>query len=145
MSKYLELVKVKEILSAYWKEHALSCASSLDIQDWALGFGALLAHAAADHAIEDLASGLTDPCVGCDDEECRGQQRHWARPESKDDACGPSAVYLGTIFGIAKGRQESAALIQEAKLQIEYLHEKFGETGSGNAVLMRLKAWLEGK
>jgi uncharacterized protein YllA (UPF0747 family) len=38
---------------------------------------------------------------------------------------------------------ELADVIKEAILQIEYLHNKFQETGTGNAVLSRLKAALE--
>lgn len=34
-------------------------------------------------------------------------------------------------------------VLQEAKLQIEYLHEKFGETGSGNQVLAQIEAALD--
>lgn len=37
---------------------------------------------------------------------------------------------------------EARAAIGEAILQIEYLHEKFRETGSGNNVLARLHAAL---
>lgn len=36
---------------------------------------------------------------------------------------------------------EAKELLAEAALQIEHLHEKFGETGSGNAVLARIKAF----
>lgn len=32
------------------------------------------------------------------------------------------------------------AAVKEARLQIQYLHEKFGETGSGNSVLAKLDA-----
>ena len=35
--------------------------------------------------------------------------------------------------------------LREAKLQIEYLHGKFQETGSGNAVLARIDSALEEK
>jgi len=38
--------------------------------------------------------------------------------------------------------QELADLLDEAHLQIEYLHEKFGETGSGNNVLSRIETAL---
>ena len=34
------------------------------------------------------------------------------------------------------------AALDEARLQIEYLGEKFGETGTGNAVLARIRAAL---
>lgn len=33
--------------------------------------------------------------------------------------------------------------LQEAILQIEYLHGKFGETGSGNAVLSKCKTAIQ--
>jgi hypothetical protein len=33
-------------------------------------------------------------------------------------------------------------LLDEARLQIEYLHKKFGETGSGNNVLARIETEL---
>jgi hypothetical protein len=33
--------------------------------------------------------------------------------------------------------------LNEASIQIEYLHEKFGETGSGNAVLTRVRAAIK--
>lgn len=33
-------------------------------------------------------------------------------------------------------------VLAEAKLQIEYLHDKFGETGSGNAVLAKIERVL---
>ena len=32
--------------------------------------------------------------------------------------------------------------LRDASLQIEYLHEKFQETGSGNAVLAKLRTFL---
>lgn len=35
--------------------------------------------------------------------------------------------------------------LQEAKNQIEYLHSKFQATGSGNAVISRIKGLLDGK
>jgi hypothetical protein len=34
--------------------------------------------------------------------------------------------------------------LQDAVSQIEYLHEKFVETGSGNAVIARCRAVVEG-
>ncbi len=37
------------------------------------------------------------------------------------------------------------AVLGEARLQIEYLQEKFQPTGSGNAVLARINAALAGK
>lgn len=35
-------------------------------------------------------------------------------------------------------------LLREAILQIEYLHNKFQETGSGNSVLSKLKTFVDG-
>ncbi len=37
------------------------------------------------------------------------------------------------------------AVLGEARLQLEYLHEKFQPTGSGNAVLARINAALAAK
>ena len=37
---------------------------------------------------------------------------------------------------------ELVAVLEEARLQIKYLHEKFQETGSGNSVLSRINAVL---
>jgi hypothetical protein len=37
---------------------------------------------------------------------------------------------------------EAINLIADAHAQIKYLQEKFGETGSGNAVMARLQAFL---
>lgn len=37
---------------------------------------------------------------------------------------------------------ELVEALTEAKLQIEYLHEKFKATGSGNAVLAKIEAAL---
>lgn len=36
-------------------------------------------------------------------------------------------------------------ILDEARLQIEYLHKKFGETGSGNNILGRIKTALTPK
>lgn len=38
---------------------------------------------------------------------------------------------------------ELYAALEEARLQIEYLHEKFSETGSGNNVLAKIDAALD--
>lgn len=43
-----------------------------------------------------------------------------------------------TVRDIIESRNRLRAALAEARLQIEYLHEKFGETGSGNAVLARI-------
>lgn len=36
---------------------------------------------------------------------------------------------------------DAKALLDEAALQIEYLHEKFGATGSGEAVIAKIRAF----
>lgn len=38
---------------------------------------------------------------------------------------------------------EMLDVLKEAKLQIEYLHKKFGETGSGNSVISRIETVIE--
>ena len=43
----------------------------------------------------------------------------------------------------ARQTEEAKDLLEEAVLQIEYLHKKFKETGSGNNVLSRIKTFLE--
>ena len=40
----------------------------------------------------------------------------------------------------AAALEEYAVVLREAELQIEYLHDKFGRTGSGEAVLARIRA-----
>lgn len=47
------------------------------------------------------------------------------------------------LRSLAAAFPEFAAALEEAVLQIEYLHEKFGETGSGNAVVARARAVLK--
>jgi hypothetical protein len=56
---------------------------------------------------------------------------------------------IGFKLGVEAGATEWAAnaqgllnLLDEARLQIEYLHKKFGETGSGNNVLARIETAL---
>ncbi len=44
---------------------------------------------------------------------------------------------------LIKDYEAALILIEEAKLQIEYLSEKFGFTGSGNLVLSRLNSFLQ--
>ena len=43
----------------------------------------------------------------------------------------------------AAALEEFAVVLKEAELQIEYLHERFGRTGSGEAVLSRIRALKE--
>ena len=45
------------------------------------------------------------------------------------------SALLGTI-------SELVGMLEDASIQIEYLHEKFGVTGSGNAVLARIDSLL---
>ena len=53
----------------------------------------------------------------------------------------PAADYAALRARVA--RLEEA--LREAKLQIEYLHGKFQETGSGNSALARIDSALEEK
>ena len=41
--------------------------------------------------------------------------------------------------------QELETVLREARLQIEYLQEKFQETGTGNALLARIESVLDRK
>jgi hypothetical protein len=50
--------------------------------------------------------------------------------------------YLEGALHEAKKAQGLVDLLDEARLQIEYLHKKFGETGSGNNVLARIETAL---
>jgi hypothetical protein len=43
----------------------------------------------------------------------------------------------------AAALEEYAVVLKEAELQIEYLHDKFERTGSGEAVLARIRALKE--
>jgi len=43
----------------------------------------------------------------------------------------------------AAALEECAVTLKEAELQIEYLHERFGRTSSGEAVLARIRALKE--
>jgi spore coat polysaccharide biosynthesis protein SpsF (cytidylyltransferase family) len=48
----------------------------------------------------------------------------------------------GATEWAGKAQQKLIDLLDEARLQIEYLHKKFGETGSGNNVLARIETEL---
>ena len=45
-----------------------------------------------------------------------------------------------TVMDLIRQRDALLGALEEAALQIEYLHGKFQETGSGNAVLARARA-----
>lgn len=49
------------------------------------------------------------------------------------------------IEKLQKKHNAAVDLLEEAATQIEYLHNKFKETGSGNNVLSRIKTFLDGK
>lgn len=67
-------------------------------------------------------------------------------PEGEDICCGDDVLESLCEMGakrIAESEQRVKALeetLRESILQIEYMHTIFQETGSGNAVLSRLKA-----
>lgn len=53
-----------------------------------------------------------------------------------------SGVVAGATEWAGKVNQSLIDLLDEARLQIEYLHKKFKETGSGNNVLARIETEL---
>jgi hypothetical protein len=55
---------------------------------------------------------------------------------------GPRAGYKKGALREAEMAQGLIDLLDEARIQIEYLHKKFGETGSGNNVLSRIETEL---
>lgn len=57
--------------------------------------------------------------------------------------CLPHISYRrGALSEAERAQQPLIDLLDEARLQIEYLHEKFGATGSGNNVLARIDTAL---
>lgn len=48
----------------------------------------------------------------------------------------------GLILALASDLEEARAALQEAALQIDYLHKKFQVTGTGEATLARIRAAL---
>lgn len=48
----------------------------------------------------------------------------------------------GATEWAGKAQDDLLTLLDEARLQIEYLHKKFGATGSGNNVLSRIETAL---
>ena len=55
----------------------------------------------------------------------------------------PSDEVFATLDTLTAENARYKALLQEARAQIEYLHGKFSETGSGNAVLARIDTALQ--
>lgn len=51
--------------------------------------------------------------------------------------------YCEQVAFVANSHKELIEMLQEAKLQIEYLQSKFQETGSGNAVLSNIDILLK--
>lgn len=73
------------------------------------------------------------------DEICK-QVEHW------EDRTERQCFIAGATWAREQLQAENARMreaLEEAVLQIEYLHEKFKETGSGNNVLSRIKTALE--
>ena len=62
------------------------------------------------------------------------------------NSCGilPSTLYVESEK-INKKNNTAKELLLEATLQIEYLQDKFKETGSGNSVVSKIKAFLTEK
>jgi hypothetical protein len=58
--------------------------------------------------------------------------------------CQAQLEHMGGYLGVEiKENEKLRSLLLEAALQIEYLHEKFAVTGTGNAVLTRIKSALD--
>ena len=55
----------------------------------------------------------------------------------------PVAAWKEGYRAGVEAKTELLSLLREARAQIEYLHEKFQETGSGNALLSRIAAALK--
>jgi hypothetical protein len=53
-----------------------------------------------------------------------------------------SGLIDGATEWAGRAHQPLIDLLDEARIQIEYLHKKFGETGSGNNVLARIETEL---
>ena len=47
------------------------------------------------------------------------------------------------VLKLESAKKELLDMLVEAVLQIEYLHEKFKETGSGNSVITKAKRLIE--
>ena len=48
------------------------------------------------------------------------------------------ADYLGFVKGYGQAQKDAGELLAECKLQLEYLNDKFGETGTTNILLGKL-------
>jgi len=62
----------------------------------------------------------------------------WGKKEYREAS--DNAIHLAKCWNM---HEELVQAVEQAKMQIEYLHEKFQETGSGNAVLSKLDRVLE--
>lgn len=56
-------------------------------------------------------------------------------------ACSP--FYAAEIARLEAEKAELIDWLKEAIIQLNYMQQKFGETGSGNAVISRISALLE--
>lgn len=98
-----------------------------------------IARAAADNVVEWLASQCGDGCGSC---SLYGTS---CRPEETSDFCEFIRIWMSGYAKCEAERDKLAGVLREAKLQIEYLHEKFQETGTGNTILARIDAVLTSK
>lgn len=73
--------------------------------------------------------------------ECQIDERYWSEDDvGCCDDCGlPTVKYLKATPE-REAAPEMLAALKETVLQLEYLADKFGETGTGAAVLSRVEA-----
>lgn len=98
-----------------------------------------------------------------------GEDRHWCQDDTWGGACDEcgtksvkyiiasehdqltlavdlleknAAIQAKLLADTARQRDALATMLEEARLQIEYMQSKFDQTGTGNAVLARINATL---
>lgn len=71
-----------------------------------------------------------------------------ACPPNRSESCKENETcvecWTSAIIALIERREKPMVeALKEAKLQIEYLHDKFNETGSGNSALAKIDAALK--
>lgn len=66
----------------------------------------------------------------------------WTNPADISPAELQSATHR-QLDQLRQDHQEALGLLRDCVLQIEYLHQKFRETGTGNNILSHLKAYIQ--
>jgi hypothetical protein len=83
-----------------------------------------------------LANIYSDDATGSIIATCRGF--YFAPRPSEEQEANAALIVLAV-----NNHEKLVAALREAILQVEYLHAKFQETGSGNAVLAQARAALD--